>query len=336
MVKITLPNQEERRELLASRIKNLSNYYKIADNVCPLEMATRTKNFTEDELCELVHRAASEACARVSSTNGDPDGEGLQVMLEDFLNALKGLVPRFGVQRDNLEQIMPNGFLYYRENKKRDELIDFPIEGLFCQLIEGDPKSGLSTVAAKMALESGIPFARHISAADLMDLGESAKIHYIQNVLEDAYVSRRSCVIFDDLERILDYGALGMRYSNAILQMLMVLLKKQPPRGHGLVILCTSNRRDVLQQLGMMPVFTAVHHVPNLSTPADIMAVMESSKRFEPEEMGHIKDAMEGRHISMGIKRLLDLMTWVSPLKPDRRAAKFLQKMGEAMGWGQH
>ncbi|XP_017047246.1 vesicle-fusing ATPase 2 [Drosophila ficusphila] len=330
MVNMTLPNLEERLELLGDRIKNLANYYKIADDVCPLEIAARTRNFTEDELCRLVSSAGAQALIRVPKPELE---EGLQVGHVDFLAALKTIKPRFGVQHEELEELMPNGFIKYNQNSDLDNLLYVPGDGLSCQLIEGDPKSGVSTVAAQLALKSGFPFIKHISVSDLYELSDSEKCRHILNVLEDAYISQRSAVILDGLERILDYGALGMRYSNEILQMLMVILKKQPPRGHALLILCTTNRRDILQELGLLTVFTGEYHVPNLSTPDDIMAVMKALSRFEPEELQSIGGAMEGRHISIGIKRLLDLITWVNPLKPDRRPVKFLEKMGEIMGW---
>ena len=36
--------------------------------------------------------------------------------------------------------------------------------------------------------------------------------------------------MLDDLERLLEYVAIGPRFSNAVLQVLLILLKKQPPK----------------------------------------------------------------------------------------------------------
>lgn len=52
-----------------------------------------------------------------------------------------------------------------------------------------------------------------------------------------------SCIVVDNVERLLDYGPIGPRYSNLTLQALLVLLKKQPPKGRKLLILVTSSRR---------------------------------------------------------------------------------------------
>lgn len=42
--------------------------------------------------------------------------------------------------------------------------------------------------------------------------------------------SPMSMIVLDDVERLLEYVAIGPRFSNAILQVLLILLKKQPPK----------------------------------------------------------------------------------------------------------
>ncbi|XP_017037747.1 vesicle-fusing ATPase 2 [Drosophila kikkawai] len=434
MVNITLPDREERLELVGQRIKNLGIYFKISDDVDPVQIAELSKNFTEDELCRLVREAASWAMTRSLERNPD----GLKVTQADFLQSLRAIKPRFGVQTERLEEMMPGGFfesvrpaqqaetklndrdfksvnnkvsnfqtliflakhwgsvqaseirvngvinrrrllhvdlveeaagssngntiarpmenmcnandtemmniLQFEEDKYVAELLmnsqrlfaeHGPVQGqgLICQLIEGPSKSGKSAIAARFAQKSNVPFVKVICPADLLEASVAEKCMYIRKLLEDACVSQDSIVIIDDLERLLEYVPLGRSYSNEVLQTLMVLLKKQPPRGHRLHILCTSSRRDVLEDLGMLSVFTSVIHVPNLFGPDQILSVAEASQRFEREELCAIATAIVDKPISIGIKRLLDLITWVNPLKPGRRVVKFLEKMGSEMGW---
>ena len=70
-------------------------------------------------------------------------------------------------------------------------------------------------------------------------------------------------MVVDNIERLLDYGPIGPRYSNLTLQVsqltspvhctltlctlqaLLVLLKKAPPKGKRLLVICTSSRREV-------------------------------------------------------------------------------------------
>lgn len=42
--------------------------------------------------------------------------------------------------------------------------------------------------------------------------------------------SPMSMIVLDDIERLLEYVAIGPRFSNTILQVLLILLKKQPPK----------------------------------------------------------------------------------------------------------
>lgn len=53
---------------------------------------------------------------------------------------------------------------------------------------------------------------------------------YLSQVFDDAYKSQLSCVVVDDIERLLDYVPIGPRFSNLVLQALLVLLKKAPPK----------------------------------------------------------------------------------------------------------
>lgn len=45
-----------------------------------------------------------------------------------------------------------------------------------------------------------------------------------------------SIVVLDDIERLLEYVSIGPRFSNGVLQTILVLLKKQPPKGRKLLV----------------------------------------------------------------------------------------------------
>ena len=53
--------------------------------------------------------------------------------------------------------------------------------------------------------------------------------------------------MLDDIERLLEYVAIGPRFSNAVLQTLLVLLKKQPPAGRKLFVVGTTGLGMVMQ-----------------------------------------------------------------------------------------
>ncbi|CAG0900153.1 unnamed protein product [Cyprideis torosa] len=149
---------------------------------------------------------------------------------------------------------------------------------------------------------------------------------------DDAYKSTFSCILVDNIERLLDYGPIGPRYSNLTLQALLVLLKKQPPKGRRLLVLCTSSRRRVLEDLEMLPAFTSVLRVPNLSSPEQLMTVLDSPENndlFTPHDLDSIARQVQGKRLFIGIKKLLSLMDMVRQTEPAMRAFKLISKLEE-------
>jgi len=59
---------------------------------------------------------------------------------------------------------------------------------------------------------------------------ELEKCSQLQKIFEDAYKSPLSCIIIDNVERLLNYSTIGPIYSNLMLQALLLLLRKRPPR----------------------------------------------------------------------------------------------------------
>lgn len=77
-------------------------------------------------------------------------------------------------------------------------------------------------------------------------------------------------VLQDDIERLLEYVAIGPRFSNVVLQALLVLVKRQPPDGRRLLVIGTSSRSEhavvaAVAQLARCPppiVLTCCKHIP--------------------------------------------------------------------------
>ncbi len=78
-----------------------------------------------------------------------------------------------------------------------------------------------------------------------------AKSSQITKVFEDAYKSPLSVIILDDIERLLEYVAIGPRFSNVVLQTLLVLIKRMPPFGRKLLVIGTTSQGDVSESMGL-------------------------------------------------------------------------------------
>ena len=63
---------------------------------------------------------------------------------------------------------------------------------------------------------------------------------------------------------------------------LTIRVHQVPPKGRRLLVVATSSQRAVLDQMEMIPCFTDVLHVPNLSTAEHLLAVIRESKVSRP------------------------------------------------------
>ena len=94
-----------------------------------------------------------------------------------------------------------------------------------------------------------------------------------------------SIIILDDIERLLEYVSIGPRFSNTVLQTLLVLLKKQPPKGRKLLVLGTTSCIDVMEAMEVSSTFNVVLHVPKLKE-AEITTVLTALRVFATDEVG--------------------------------------------------
>jgi len=347
-IEIGLPKESGRVQILNIHTKTMASNGKLAADVDLAELAALSKNFSGAELEGLVRAAQSCALNRLVKADGgvtvDTEAaEKLLVSRADFLHALEyDIKPALGSAQEMLESFLTRGIIRWGESINTI-LADGRLavqqaltgrSGLVSVLLEGAPNAGKSALAATIAKESNFPFIKICSPEDMVGYTESAKCAMIRKIFDDAYRSALSIVLVDNIERLLDYGPIGPRYSNLTLQAILVLLKKIPPKGKKLLIIGTTSRREVLDQMEMISAFTKVLHVPQVREPEEVVAVCRESELVPAALLPQLHTRLtgpDGGLSGIGVKKLLGLLDLASQTEEAGRLDKLIAELEEEM-----
>ncbi|XP_070975083.1 vesicle-fusing ATPase [Oncorhynchus clarkii lewisi] len=343
-MEIGLPDEKGRVQILNIHTAKMRQFHLLGSDVDVSELAAETKNYSGAELEGLVRAAQSTAMNRhiKASATVEVDlekAENLQVHRDDFLASLDNdIKPAFGTNSEDYASYIMNGIIKWGDpvtavlddgellvqqtkNSDRTPLVSV--------LLEGPPNSGKTALAAKISEESQFPFIKICSPDKMIGHSEIAKCQAIKKIFEDAYKSQLSCVVVDDIERLLDYVPIGPRFSNLVLQALLVLLKKPPPKGRKLLIIGTTSRKDVLQEMEMLDAFSTTIHIPNISRGEQLVEALEMLGSFQEKERADIAKAVKGQGVWIGIKKLTMLIEMAVQMDPEYRVSKFLTLLRE-------
>ncbi|PSR96363.1 Vesicle-fusing ATPase [Actinidia chinensis var. chinensis] len=150
---------------------------------------------------------------------------------------------------------------------------------------------GKTAMSATIGIDSDFPYVKIISAESMIGLSESSKCAQIVKVFEDAYKSPLSIIILDDIERLLEYVAIGPRFSNLISQTLLVLLKRIPPKGKNVLVIGTTSEVAFLDSIGICDAFSVTYHVPKLKT-EDARKVLQQLNVFSEDDIDAAAEAL--------------------------------------------
>lgn len=322
-LEIPLPDEGGRLQIFTIHTKKMRETKMLGSDVDLAELAAKTKNYSGAEIGGVVKAAASFALKRnfVTSDKGTitfDDKKQLIVVRDDFLQAIEQQKPAFGVSEEQLQDCIHGGIIHYNSDVNRlleqgDGLISqvrhsdkFP---LISVLVSGPPGSGKSALVSSVALNSGFPFIKLISPDSMVGMSESQKINHIQTIFSDAHKSPQNVIVIDQLEQIIEWVDVGPRFSNSVLQALMVMIRKFPPTGRRLIVFATTSRREVFEHLGLLGTFNQEMYTRDLQSIDDLKPIMAESEFLDPPARDRIVETLKhetrAKKLGFGIKKAL-------------------------------
>ena len=296
-LEIGLPDEEGRLQIFNIHTAKMKQNNLLAGDVDLNELARMTKNYTGAEIEAVCGSARSYAlfgtedtstvAASIQKKAGANRFEEKPVTMKDFLLSLEEIKPAFGVDDKSLENSFRGGIYNHgNEFQRIYELCnDFvtsiqnssSANPLLSVLLEGENGCGKTALAAKIAIDSGFPFVKMISPEQFVGFTDFAKVQAIAKIFEDAYKSPLSLIVLDDIERLLEFVHIGPRFSNNVLQTLLVLIKKKPPNSdRKLLILGTTSMKDILSELEVISCFNTVLNVPNVHSGEELSTILSN------------------------------------------------------------
>ncbi|KAJ1662184.1 transport between ER and Golgi ATPase protein [Coemansia sp. RSA 1646] len=325
-IEVGLPDEPGRLQIINIHTAKIRENSILDDDVDLAELAALTKNYSGAEIASVVKSASSYAFYRhikvESVAELTQDVSDMKIQRQDFIYSLEEVKPAFGIASEEFEQCATNGIIMFAPHI--DELLNTahlfveqvqqskrsPLVSL---LLHGPSGSGKTALASKFAQESGYPFVKLVSPENMVGFTDGQRVAAITKVFNDSYKSPLSLVVIDNVERLLEWVPIGARFSNTVLQTLLVLIKKQPPKGRRLLVIATSSERDVLDQMDMASAFSNEMYVGNISTLDAVIKVVQNVHLFSEQiEYDRLYDelsrCLDGQSFTIGIKKLLLLI----------------------------
>lgn len=295
-VEIGLADENGRVQILNIHTKTMRDNNIISPDVDIQELARLTKNYSGAEIAGLVKATASHVFNReidFDNLGKEVNVDNLKVGMNDFLNALKDIKPQFGVDEEDITRYIRGGIIDYGEEYTHlyntihmliNQVKTSEQTPLLSLLLEGPSGSGKTALAAKVALESGFSYIKIISPENYVGYTEAGKLSAIAKIFDDAYKSPLSLIVLDNIERIIDYVNSGPRFSNSILQAILILTKKIPPKSdRRIFIIGTTAMASFLEDLDLIRSFNVVLEVKKLNKPEQIGKVLRKYKVSKDE-----------------------------------------------------
>ncbi|KAL9062787.1 MAG: hypothetical protein Q9157_008630 [Trypethelium eluteriae] len=349
-VEISLPDEHGRAQIIKIHTNKMKENGVLDPDVDIAELARLTKNFSGAEINGLVKSAGSFAFSRHTKVGTmaqyDDSIVDMKVKREDFLGALDEVKPLFGVAEDELADCLERGIIHFSPGireilRDSQEYVEQCRKGeprLLTMLLHGPPKTGKTALAAKIALDSGFPFIKLVQYAHMIGSSDQQRALNLEKTFQDAYKSKYSVIVLDNLELLLGYNQVGPRFSTVMFDTLSALLARNPPKNRHLMIIGTTSRRSALDQLQVLDLFQVETAVPNVNSEQELAFLLQDGGNFSENEVqeciseikNDINQETDALHVGVGVKTILDAIGTASVRDEEKREI-FVREMTKAI-----
>ncbi|XP_952547.1 N-ethylmaleimide-sensitive factor, putative [Theileria annulata] len=318
-IEVGLPDENGRQQILKIHTRVMRESKRLSNDVDLDYVVKQTKNYSGAELEGLVKCAVSYAIQRHvdgSDLSKPKNIEQIIVNQNDFNSALLEVKPAYGVDSLNLNTFSRHGIIPF--GNKFHQVLETCITlanqvsksdktPVLSVLLHGPVGSGKSALAAHVASIASFPFVKVISPESYIGLSELAKVNAIHKAFDDAHKTPQSLIILDNIERLIDYSPIGPRFSNNILQCLLILIKKAPAHQRRIFVIGTTSEEEFMEMANVKESFTVSTQVPLVTGPSEIFQALSGVKlpdlTFSHDEIYLV--ANSGKVPEIGIKHLL-------------------------------
>lgn len=275
-IEIGLPDEPSRLEIFKIHTKEMRKNNYINEDVNLEEMANLTKNYTGAEISAVIKSAASfalersEAARKLDSDSNNKNVENkIDIRKKDFIGSLDEVKPSYGFNEADFQDF--NRVYYNLNSFKLGYELGTQLIGKLSQtnayrtsslLLYGESGTGKTTLAVRMALSSSFPFIKLIAPCHMVGLNEYERVNFIKERFLDAYKSSESIIILDEIESLVDYVAIGPRFSNTVLQAIKTFIKTE--KKNKLFVIVTTTNIEFMHDTGIFNNFYGSHHVAEI------------------------------------------------------------------------
>lgn len=272
-IEIGLPDEEGRLAILTIHSAKAKDQYK-SPNIDLKSIARRTENYTGAELEGLVRAASSFAINRVvnlDTINNQSNNKIKEQIIpiitqQDFEMALDDIKPAFGNINEELIEYNKTPIILWSQivplyTNITETILDLKNGNSTSILLKGTTNLGKTKLLTKIAIDSGIPCVKIITADKLLRVSDKAT--HIINIFDQCHSAKSSILILDNLERIIEWTSYGGRFDNKIVQTIMTLLRKQIKSDRKVIILMTSYDDDMIEKVDISQLIDYHYNMPH-------------------------------------------------------------------------